>query len=97
MSEQIRPAEKKKIVFSGIQPTGGFTLGNYIGAVRNWEKLQEDFRCIYSIVNLHAITVRQDPALLRQHTLEAYALTMACGIDPQKSILFIQSHNPHHA
>ena len=88
---------KKKIAFSGIQPTGAFTLGNYIGAVRNWVPLQEEYRCIYSIVNLHAITVHQDPAALRQRTLEGYALGMACGIDPEKSIFFIQSHNPHHA
>ena len=89
--------ERKKIIFSGIQPTGVFTLGNYIGAIRNWGKLQEDYRCVYCVVDLHAITVRQDPAALRRHTLEAYALLMACGIDPEKSILFIQSHNPHHA
>lgn len=96
MTEQTAPARKKR-VFSGIQPTGGFTLGNYIGAVRNWGKLQDEYDCIYSIVNMHAITVRQDPAELKKHTLEAYALTMACGIDPEKSIFFIQSHNPHHA
>lgn len=88
---------EKKIIFSGIQPTGTFTLGNYIGAVRNWGKLQDDYRCIYSIVDMHAITVKQDPAKLRQHTIEAYALIMACGIDPEKSIAFIQSHNPAHA
>lgn len=94
MTEQ---GERKKIIFSGIQPTGIFTLGNYIGAVRNWGKLQEDYRCIYCVVDLHAITVRQDPAALRKRTLEAYALLMACGIDPEKSILFVQSHNPNHA
>ena len=88
--------ERKKIIFSGIQPTGVFTLGNYIGAVRHWGPLQEQYRCIYSVVDLHSITVRQDPAVLRKRTLEAYALLMACGMDPEKSILFIQSHNPHH-
>jgi len=87
----------KKVVFSGIQPTGVFTLGNYIGAVKNWGKLQQDYNCIYSIVNLHAITVRQDPAELRKNTLSAYALILACGIDPEKSIAFIQSHVPAHA
>lgn len=89
--------QEKKIIFSGIQPTGVFTLGNYIGAIRNWGKLQDDYKCIYSIVDMHAITVRQDPAKLRQHTLEAYALILACGIDPEKSIAFIQSHNTCHA
>lgn len=89
--------QEKKIIFSGIQPTGTFTLGNYIGAVRNWSKLQDEYNCIYSIVDMHAITVRQDPAKLRQHTIEAYALIMACGVDPEKSIAFIQSHNKCHA
>ncbi len=93
MSEE----QKKKIIFSGIQPTGTFTLGNYIGAIRNWDKLQDEYNCIYSIVDLHAITVKQDPVKLRQNTLEAYALILACGIDPQKSIAFIQSHVKTHA
>lgn len=88
---------EKKLIFSGIQPTGTFTLGNYIGAVRNWGPLQEEYNCIYSIVDMHAITVKQDPAKLRQNTLQAYALLLACGIDPKKSIAFIQSHNPNHA
>lgn len=87
----------KKLIFSGIQPTGTFTLGNYIGAVRNWAPLQEEYNCIYSIVDLHAITVRQDPAKLRQNTMQAYALLLACGIDPEKSVVFIQSHNKFHA
>lgn len=87
----------KKLIFSGIQPTGTFTLGNYIGAVRNWGPLQEEYNCIYCVVDMHAITVRQDPAKLRKNTLEAYALLMACGIDPEKSILFIQSHVKTHA
>ena len=87
----------KKLIFSGIQPTGTFTLGNYIGAVRNWGPLQDEYNCIYCVVDMHAITVRQDPAKLRKNTLEAYALLMACGIDPEKSILFIQSHVKTHA
>ncbi|MBQ1236735.1 MAG: tryptophan--tRNA ligase [Oscillospiraceae bacterium] len=90
-------AERKKIVFSGIQPSGQITLGNYLGAVRNWKQLQEEYNCIYSIVNMHAITVRQDPAELKKRTLEAYALILACGIDPEKSIAFIQSHVKEHA
>ncbi|MEG0691984.1 MAG: tryptophan--tRNA ligase [Oscillospiraceae bacterium] len=93
MDEQV----KKKIIFSGIQPTGVPTLGNYIGALRNWNALQDEFNCVYSIVNMHAITVRQTPAELRRQTLEAYALILACGIDPQKSIAFIQSHVRAHA
>lgn len=87
----------KKLIFSGIQPTGTFTLGNYIGAVRNWGPLQDEYNCIYCVVDMHAITVRQDSAKLRKNTLEAYALLMACGIDPEKSILFIQSHVKTHA
>ena len=94
MSEAV---QKKKVIFSGIQPTGTFTLGNYIGAVRNWGPLQEEYDCIYSIVDMHALTVKRDPVKFRQQTIESYALLLACGIDPQKSIAFIQSHNPSHA
>lgn len=88
---------QKKTIFSGIQPTGTFTLGNYIGAVRNWVTLQEEYNCIYSIVDMHAITVRQDPVKLRQHSLEAYALLLACGVNPDKSVAFLQSHVKTHA
>ena len=89
--------ENKKRIFSGIQPTGTFTLGNYVGAVRNWEKLQAEYNCIYSVVDMHAITVRQTPADLRRKSYEAAALLLACGIDPNRSILFVQSHVPAHA
>ena len=89
--------EKKKRILSGIQPTGTFTLGNYIGAVRNWGKLQDDYECLYMVADLHAITVRQNPADLRRMTREAVALLLACGIDPQKSLLFVQSHVPAHS
>lgn len=89
--------EDKKLIFSGIQPTGTFTLGNYIGAVRNWGPLQDEYNCIYCVVDMHAITVRQDPIKLRQNTMNSYALLMACGIDVEKSILFIQSHVKTHA
>lgn len=89
--------EDKKLIFSGIQPTGTFTLGNYIGAVRNWGPLQDEYNCIYCVVDMHAITVRQEPSKLRQNTLNSYALLMACGIDVEKSILFIQSHVKTHA
>ena len=88
--------DEKKLIFSAIQPTGTFTLGNYIGAVRNWSPLQEQFDCIYCVADLHAITVKQEPAKLRQNTLAAYALLMACGLDPERSILFIQSHAHTH-
>ena len=84
--------DRKKIIFSAIQPTGTFTLGNYLGAVRNWSPLQDEYNCIYAIADLHAITVKQEPKLLRQHSLEAYALLLACGINPEKSVFFIQSH-----
>ena len=75
--------ERKKVIFSGIQPTSGaFTLGNYLGAVKNWGLLQDEYNCTYCIVNQHAITVRQDPKELKNNTLSAYALMLACGIDP---------------
>ncbi len=88
--------QRKKRILSGIQPTGTFTLGNYIGAVRNWGKLQDDYECLYMVADLHAITVKQNPADLRRMTREAAALLLACGIDPQKSLLFIQSQVPAH-
>lgn len=93
MAEQT----EKKRVFSGIQPSGTFTLGNYVGAVRNWAPLQQQYNCIYCVVNMHAITVRQEPAALRRQTYEAAAMLLAAGIDPQKSIVFVQSHVPQHA
>ena len=96
MSEQTAQPKKQRI-FSAIQPTGVFTLGNYIGAVRNWDKLQEEYDCIYAIADLHAITVMQDPKTLRQNTMRAFALMLACGMDPKRSITFVQSQNPHHA
>jgi tryptophanyl-tRNA synthetase len=89
--------EKKPVVFSGIQPTGTPTLGNYLGALKNWAALQSDNDCIYSVVDMHSITVRQDPAQLRRRTLELVALLLSIGIDPEKSLLFIQSHVPAHA
>ena len=89
--------EKKKIVLSGIQPSGLITIGNYLGAVKNWAEVQEKYDCIFMIANMHAITVRQQAADLRRNTLEAYAMLMACGVDPKRSVIFIQSDNPHHA
>lgn len=91
-------SEKRKIVLSGIQPSGNqFTLGNYIGAIRNWALMQDSFDCIYMVANEHSITVRQEPAKLRENTYRAIASLLAAGIDPQKSILFVQSHVPAHA
>ena len=87
----------KKIIFSGIQPSGNLTLGNYLGAIINWIPLQDEYNCIYSIVDLHALTVRQDPAELRKRTRSLLALYIACGLDPEKNILFVQSHNSAHA
>ena len=92
MDEQAR-----KRVFSGVQPTGKVTLGNYLGAIRNWQPLQEQYDCIYCVVDLHSLTVAQVPAELRKNTLELVALYIACGIDPSKSTLFIQSHVHEHA
>ena len=89
--------EAKKRIFSGIQPSGILTIGNYLGALKNWVGLQEDYECIYCVVNMHAITVRQIPADLRRHTYEALAVYLAAGIDPKKSTIFVQSHVPAHA
>ena len=98
MSEiQNQKPEKKPIIFSGIQPSGTLTLGNYIGALKNFSKLQDEYDCIYSIVDMHAITVRQVPAELRRRTYETLALYMAAGLDPKKNTLFVQSHVPAHA
>lgn len=95
MSEVI--TEKKQTIFSGVQPSGKLTLGNYLGALRNFTLLQEDYNCVYCVVDMHAITVRQDPPTLRRQTLEVLAQYLACGLDPAKSTLFIQSHVPAHA
>ena len=89
--------EKKPIIFSGIQPSGTLTLGNYIGALRNFSKLQDDYDCIYSIVDMHAITVRQNPADLRRRCMELAAIYIASGIDPKKSLIYCQSHVSAHA
>ncbi|AWX16051.1 tryptophan--tRNA ligase [Mergibacter septicus] len=87
---------KKPIVFSGVQPSGELTIGNYLGALRQWVKMQEDYDCLFCVVDLHAITVRQDPVALRKATLDVLALYLACGIDPEKSTIFVQSHVPEH-
>ncbi|MDR7856534.1 tryptophan--tRNA ligase [Tissierella sp.] len=88
---------EKKIVFSAVQPSGALTIGNYIGAIKNWVELQDEYDCYYCIVDMHAITVPQVPKELRKKTLELLAVYLACGIDPEKTSLFIQSHVPAHA
>ncbi len=89
--------ERRPVIFSGIQPSGELTLGSYIGAIKNWVELANDYDCYYCIVDMHAITVRQVPADLRRRTVEQLAQYIACGLDPQKNTIFIQSHVPAHA
>lgn len=95
MAEEAK--DTKKIILSGIQPTGVFTLGNYLGAVKSWKDLQEEYLCYYFIADLHSLTIHIDPAKRRAQTREAFALLLACGIDPEKSLVFVQSHNKCHA
>ncbi|MFC0049091.1 tryptophan--tRNA ligase [Rheinheimera tilapiae] len=87
----------KPIVLSGAQPSGQLTIGNYLGALRQWDRMQDDYDCLYCIVDLHAITVRQEPAALRSASLDSLALYLACGIDPKRSAVFMQSHVPEHS
>ncbi|WP_281299980.1 MULTISPECIES: tryptophan--tRNA ligase [unclassified Iodidimonas] len=95
--DERQPTLPRNRVFSGAQPSGSMHLGNYLGAFRNWVRLQDDYECIYCVVDLHAITVWQEPAVLIQQTREAAAAYIACGVDPQKSILFNQSRVAAHA
>lgn len=87
----------KSVVLSGIQPSGHLTLGNYLGALKNWVGLQDQYDCYYALVDLHTITARQDPGALRERCYEFLALYIACGLDPKKNVLFVQSHVPAHA
>ena len=89
--------DTKKVVFSGVQPSGNLTIGNYLGALRNFDAFSEEYKCFYCVADMHAITVRQVPADLRRHTYETLALYMACGLDPKKNTLYVQSHVPAHA
>ncbi len=89
--------DDKKVIFSAVQPSGNITLGNYLGAIKNWVDLQNDYHCCYSIVDEHSITVRQDPQELKKRALDLLKVYIACGIDPEDNILFIQSHVPAHA
>ena len=86
--------EKKPVVFSAIQPSGTVTLGNYLGAVRNWVRMQDEYDCIYALADLHTITVRQEPSQMRKNIIDAYASILACGLDVDKSLFLIQSHVP---
>ena len=89
--------EIKKRIFSGIQPSGHITIGNYIGALKNWVNLQDEYDCAYCVVDMHAITVPQNPADLRKRCLDFLTQYIACGLDPEKNIMFMQSHNSAHA
>jgi tryptophanyl-tRNA synthetase len=89
--------DEKKVIFSGVQPSGIITLGNYLGALKNWVDLQHDYHCCFSVVDLHSITVRQEPKELRARSMELLALYIACGIDPEENLLFFQSHVPAHS
>lgn len=93
----MQKTSAKPIVLSGAQPSGQLTIGNYLGALRQWDRMQDDYDCLYCIVDLHAITVRQEPAALRSASLDSLALYLACGIDPKRSAVFMQSHVPEHS
>ncbi|MBE6806424.1 MAG: tryptophan--tRNA ligase [Ruminococcaceae bacterium] len=97
MDNQNTEIVRKKRMLSLIQPTGTPTLGNYLGAQRNWVRMQDEFDGIYAVADLHAITVRQEPAKLRQQITEMFALLLAIGLDPEKNLLFVQSHVPAHS
>ncbi len=94
---QPQNSNQMKTVFSGIQPTGNLHLGNYLGSIRNWIDLQENHRCIFGVMNLHAITLPQDPKELQKNILDAAAVYLACGLDPKKSTLFVQGDVAEHA
>jgi len=97
MTQPVIKPDKKPVIFSGMQPSGALTLGSLLGALKNWVALSDEYECYYCIVDLHAITTRQDPADLRRRCLEQIAQYIACGLDPAKSTLFIQSHVPAHS
>ena len=87
----------KKVILSGIQSTGRLTLGNYLGAINNWIKMQEEYECYYMVANLHSLTVRNDPETLKNNTLKVLAMYIAAGLDPEKNTMFIQSQVKEHA
>ena len=90
----MEQTEKKQVVFSAIQPSGTITLGNYLGAVRNWVKMQEEYSCIYALADLHTITVRQNPAQMRKNIIDAYASILACGIEKRACSSFRATSTP---
>ena len=94
--ENMENAARKKVMLSGIQPSGDLTLGSYLGAIKNWAERDEEFDNYYFMADMHSITVRQDPAALRRRTLEQLAQYIACGLNPEQNTLFIQSHVPQH-
>jgi len=96
-TQEMQDMQKRKVILSGIQPSGAMTLGTFLGALKNWAALADEFECYYMIVDMHAITARQDPAVLRKTPLSQLAQYIACGLDPEKNTLFIQSHVPAHA
>lgn len=96
MNQETKP-EQKPIILSGIQPSGELNIGHYLGALRSWVQLQHEYDCLFALVDMHAITVRQNPAELRKRCYDLLALYVACGIDPEESVIFIQSHVPAHA
>lgn len=87
--------QRKKTIFSAVQPTGNITIGNYFGAIKNWVQLQSDFNCIFSLADLHALTVRKDPKKFKRKTLEAYALLLTCGIDIEKKFVLHTKSSKH--
>ena len=89
--------EKKKVLYSGMQATGTLTLGNYLGALKNWVKMHEEFTCFYGVMDLHSLTVRQDPVQFRKNARALYALYVAAGLDPEKNCIYYQSHVAAHA
>lgn len=93
----VEQSISKKIIYSGIQPSGLLTLGNYIGAIRNWKQLEDQYKCLYCVVDMHTLTVRQEPAAFRKCSFELLALYIAAGLDPMKTVLYMQSHVPAHA
>jgi tryptophanyl-tRNA synthetase len=97
MEQSLPQQEKKQVIFSGIQPSGTLTIGNYIGALRNFRVLQDDYDCLYCVVDMHAITLRQDPALLRRRCNELIATYIASGLNPEKNLIYCQSHVSAHA
>lgn len=93
----MEQAVKKRIIYSAIQPSGTLTLGNYIGAVRNWKLLEDAYDCVFAVADLHALSVRPDPAQLRRRTLEVLGIFLAAGLTPEKTVMYCQSHVPAHA